>query len=189
MKKIFNTVYAGMSYGAVFNSTAGNLIDNMNIANAAIQDKFRGIVLIFDEFGRYVEDYADEIKVKTIQDLAEYCDHSENDNHLILVSHKQLSLYTNSMKKSISDEWKKVEGRFKPTSINVKYDQCLSLIGHIIPKTAVWETFKEKNKNDLTNLYDQAWEFKGFMLPPKIGKESPFEDGFSASSDYIVCIG
>ena len=82
------------------------------------------------------------------------------------------------MKKSISDEWKKVEGRFKPTSINVKYDQCLSLIGHIIPKTAVWETFKEKNKNDLTNLYDQAWEFKGFMLPPKIGKESPFEDGF-----------
>ena len=177
-EKIFNTVYAGMSYGAVFNSTAGNLIDNMNIANAAIQDKFRGIVLIFDEFGRYVEDYADEIKVKTIQDLAEYCDHSENDNHLILVSHKQLSLYTNSMKKSISDEWKKVEGRFKPTSINVKYDQCLSLIGHIIPKTAVWETFKEKNKNDLTNLYDQAWEFKGFMLPPKIGKESPFEDGF-----------
>lgn len=39
------------------------------------------------------------------------------------------------MKKELSDEWKKIEGRFKATSINVKYDQCLSLIPHIIPKT------------------------------------------------------
>lgn len=54
-EKIFITIYAGMSYGAVFNSTAGNLIDNMNIANEAIHDKYRGIVLIFDEFGRYIE--------------------------------------------------------------------------------------------------------------------------------------
>lgn len=40
--------------------------------------------------------------------------------------------------------WKKVEGRFKPTSINIKYDQCLSLIGHIIPKTGQWKNFKAK---------------------------------------------
>ena len=39
------------------------------------------------------------------------------------------------MKKSISDEWKKIEGRFKSTSINIKYDQCLSLIPHIIENT------------------------------------------------------
>lgn len=46
-----------------------------------------------------------------------------------------------------SDEWKKVEGRFKPTSINIKYDQCLSLIGHIIPKTGQWKNFKAKFDN------------------------------------------
>lgn len=34
-EKLFNTVYSGMSYGAAFNSTAGNLIDNMNVANQA----------------------------------------------------------------------------------------------------------------------------------------------------------
>lgn len=79
-----------------------------------------------------------------MQDLAEYCDHSDYDNYVILVSHKVLSLYTSSMKKGISDEWKKVEGRFKPTSINIKYDQCLSLIGHIIPKTGQWKNFKAK---------------------------------------------
>lgn len=132
-EKIFNKIYSGMSYGAAFNSTAGNLIDNMNYANEAIKDRYRGIVLVFDEFGRYVEDYGEVLKVKAVQDLAEYCDHSDYNNHLILVSHKQLSMYTNAMKKSISDEWKKVEGRFKATSINIKYDQCLSLIGNIIP--------------------------------------------------------
>ncbi len=56
-EKIFNKIYSGMSYGAAFNSTSGNLIDNMNYANEAIKDKYRGIVLVFDEFGRYVEDY------------------------------------------------------------------------------------------------------------------------------------
>lgn len=177
-EKVFNAIYAGMTYGAVFNSTAGNLIDNLNAANEAVKDKFRGIVIIFDEFGRYVEDYGETLKVKTVQDLAEYCDHSDYDNYVILVSHKTLSLYTSAMKKSISDEWKKVEGRFKPTSINVKYDQCLSLIGHIIPKTTQWKTFKTKFDKELNNLYNQAWDFKGFMLPPESEGENPFENGY-----------
>ena len=177
-EKVFNDIYAGMSYGAEFNSTAGSLIDNMNAANQAIADKYKGIVLVFDEFGRYVEDFGETLKVKCVQDLAEYCDHSGYDNYVILVSHKQLSLYTGVMKRNVSDEWKKIEGRFKPTSINVKYDQCLSLIGHIIPKTYHWESFKNENKQQLKELYEQAWDFKGFMLPPDMEGENPFEDGF-----------
>lgn len=178
-EKIFNKVYSGMSYGAAFNSTTGNLIDNMNSVNEVIKDKYRGIVLVFDEFGRYVEDYGESLKVKTVQDLAEYCDHSEYNNHLILVSHKQLSMYTSAMKKSVSDEWKKVEGRFKATSINIKYDQCLSLIGNIIPKNAThWGQFKKRNEKLLNDLYGQAWDFKGFILPPDAEGNSAFEDGF-----------
>lgn len=177
-EKIFGKIYVGMSYGAVFNSTTGNLIDNLNTANNVIRERYRGIVFVFDEFGRYVEDYGETLKVKTIQDFAEYCDHSDNDNYLILVSHKQLSMYTRAMKKNVSDEWKKIEGRFKLTSINIKYDQCLSLIGHVIPKTEYWNDFKTKNDKQLNELYNQAWDFKGFMLPPDSEGENPFENGF-----------
>lgn len=178
-EKMFEKVYSGMSYGARFNSTAGNLIDNMNYANEAIKDKYKGIVLVFDEFGRYVEDYGEVLKVKTVQDLAEYCDHSDYNNYLILVSHKQLSMYTSTMKKSISDEWKKVEGRFKATSINIKYDQCLSLIGNIIPKNQThWKPFQNKFEKKLNDLYSQAWDFKGFMIPPETDGSSAFEDGY-----------
>ena len=175
-EKMFDEVFKMMTYGASFVSGVGNLIDNLNQANQTIIDDYRGIVFVFDEFGRYIEDNSESIKVKTIQDFAEYCDHTDYDNHLILVSHKQLSLYTDKMKKSLSDEWKKIEGRFKSTSINIKYDQCLSLIPHIIPKTKKWEDFRNKYSEELNCLYEQAWDFKGFLLPPEGG--NPFEGGY-----------
>lgn len=179
-EKHFRKIYSEISYGAEFNATAGNLIDNLDKANAALKERYRGIVFIFDEFGRYIEDNGDEIRVKDIQDLAEYCDHSDNENYLILVSHKQLSMYTDEMKKSVSDEWKKVEGRFKPTSINIKYDQCLSLIGNIIPKTAEWNIFRKRFKTQLNDLFNQAWDFKGFLMPTGDDKEKEeyLENGF-----------
>lgn len=175
-EKKFNEIFKGMTYGATFVSETGNLIDNIELANETIKENYKGIVFVFDEFGRYIEDAGESIKVKVIQDLAEYCDHSEYNDYLILVSHKQLSLYTDKMKKELSEEWKKIEGRFKATSINVKYDQCLSLIPHIIPKTKKWDRFKAKYEKELNDLYSQAWDFKGFLLPPEGG--NPFEGGF-----------
>ena len=175
-EKKFDLIFKGMSYGGSFVSTAGNLLDNIELANTVIADSYRGIVFIFDEFGRYVEDYGESIRVKAIQDLAEYCDHSDYEDYLIMVSHKQLSLYTEKFSKSVNEEWKKIEGRFNATSINTKYDQCLSLISHIIPKTVEWKKFAKKYKKQLEQIYDQAWDFKGFLLPPEGG--NPFEGGF-----------
>lgn len=177
-EKTFALIFEAMTYGAEFVSEVGNLIDNITLANNTIKNNYRGIVFVFDEFGRYVEDHSENIHVKDIQDLAEFCDHSNFDNHLILVSHKQLSLYTDKMKKELSDEWKKVEGRFKSTSINIKYDQCLSLIPHIIPKTKLWSEFKKKYQIELNEIYNQAYDFKGFLLPPEDEGVNPFEGGF-----------
>lgn len=177
-EKEFNIVFRAMTYGAEFVSEAGNMIDNITLANSVIAENYRGIIFIFDEFGRYIEDTGESIRVKDVQDLAEFCDHSDYDDYLILVSHKQLSLYTDKMKKSISDEWKKIEGRFKSTSINIKYDQCLSLIPHIIPKTKEWNGFKCIYQEQLNELYTQAYDFKGFLLPPEDDGINPFEGGY-----------
>lgn len=173
----FSEIFSGMSYGASFVSGFGNLIDNINKANSVISDSKRGIVFIFDEFGRYLEDEGESLKVKSIQDLAELCDHGDYNNHIILVSHKQLSLYTEKMRKELSDEWKKIEGRFISTSINSKYDQCLSLIPSIIPKTDKWKKFSEKYVKQLNELSDIAWRFKGFTIPEE-AEEDPFIGGF-----------
>lgn len=172
----FNEVFKEMTFGASFVSEAGNLEDNLEVANKAIKDNYDGIVFVFDEFGRYIEDEGENVRVKSIQDMAEYCDHSGYNDYIILVSHKQLSLYTDRMRKELSDEWKKVEGRFKATSINIKYDQCLSLISHIIPKTKDWDKYEVVFKDELDELFSRAYDFKGFMLPPE--GEKPFEGGF-----------
>lgn len=177
-EKSFSTIFKSMTYGAEFVSSAGNLIDNISLANDLIKNDYQGIIFVFDEFGRYVEDAGENIRVKDVQELAEFCDHSDYDDYLILVSHKQLSLYTDKMKKSLSDEWKKIEGRFKSTSINIKYDQCLSLISHIIPKTKKWNNFKKKYEKELNDIYMQAYAFKGFLLPPEDEGINPFEGGF-----------
>ena len=174
---LFSDVFKGMSYGASFVSGFGNLVENINRANEAICESKRGIVFVFDEFGRYLEDVGESLKVKSIQNLAELCDHGDYNNHIILVSHKQLSLYTSKMRKELSDEWKKVEGRFISTSINSKYDQCLSLIPSIIPKTKAWEKFSQQFEKELKDVSDIAWRFKGFVLPDN-AEEDPFIGGF-----------
>lgn len=175
-EKIFDEVFRLMTYGANFVSETGNLLDSLDTANEVIASDYQGIVFVFDEFGRYLEDKGESVRVKSIQDLAEYCDHTVFNNYVILVSHKQLSLYTEKMRGDLSEEWKKVEGRFRATSINTKYDQCLSLIPHIIPKTGQWDKFSKRFEQELKNLFERAYGFKGF-LRPQDGK-NPFEGGF-----------
>ena len=177
VEPMFSLIFRGMSYGASFVSGFGNLIENLNKANQAIRGIKRGIVFIFDEFGRYLEDEGESLKVKSIQDLAEYCDHSDYNTHIILVSHKLLALYSDKMRRELNDEWKKIEGRFTATSINSKYDQCLSLIPSIIPKTEKWESFSKKFEKQLQELSEIAWRFKGFTLPDE-SDEDPFIGGY-----------
>lgn len=170
----FEIVFSGMSYGAPFNSSDGNLTENLDFINEHIEAHYSGLVFVFDEFGRYVEDYGEGIKVKSVQDLAEYCDHSKYNNNLILVSHKQLSLYMDSFAKETSEEWKKIEGRFKEIAISQKFSQSFSMISHVISKTDNWPAFKKKFLNKLEALFNSVWNFKGFVVPAE--SDTPFED-------------
>jgi hypothetical protein len=170
----FEKLFAQMTYGAKFNSEDGNLLDTLITINEEIKNVFQGIVFIFDEFGKYVEDYESSIKVKQVQDLAEYCDHSKYNNSIILVSHRQLSLYVEKYFSDQSEEWKKIEGRFSDVSISPRYNQSFLMISQVLQKTTKWPKFKTKFRNELEQLYNQAWGFNGFSLESE--KINPFED-------------
>ena len=174
----FRAVFSDITYGVDFVYETSNLIDNLNEANEAIAKEYSGIVFIFDEFGRYLDDNIKKIRVNAIQDLAEYCDHGNYNTHLILVSHKKIALYTKEHGKSVANEWKKVEGRFKATSINERQDQCLSLIGSILGRhNDYWNAFKLRHRHELSALYASAMDFKGFLITAT-GDENPFEESF-----------
>lgn len=174
----FQNVFSEMTFGVKYIYEVTNLEDSINQANIALADEYSGIVFIFDEFGRYIEDNAKRIKVKSVQNLAEFCDHCEGNNHIILVSHKEISQYTQRLNRNLASEWKKVEGRYKATPINDKQDQCLSLIRNILVKDAtVWREFSEKHAANLNKMYSEAADFRGFLIDVARG-DNPFEGGF-----------
>lgn len=175
---VFQQVFSEMTFGVKYIYEVTNILDAIGQANRALQAEYAGIVFIFDEFGRYIEDNIKNIKVKSIQDLAEFCDHCDGNNHIILVSHKEISQYTQRYGKSVANEWKKVEGRYKATPINDKQDQCLSLIRNILIKDReVWSRFKDRFQAELNHIYAEASDFKGFLVDAAHG-ENPFEGGF-----------
>lgn len=174
----FQKVFSEMTYGVKYIYEVSNLSENINQANEALGNEYSGIVFIFDEFGRYIEDNIKSIKVKAVQDLAEFCDHSSGNNHVILVSHKEISQYTQKYGKTIANEWKKVEGRYKATPINNRQDQCLSLIKNILIKDdVVWSEYRQKYEKELNRMYSEAFDFRGFLIDAAQG-ENPFEGGF-----------
>lgn len=175
---VFQKVFSEMTFGVKYIYEVTNILDAVEQANQALQDEYAGIVFIFDEFGRYIEDNIKNIKIKSIQNLAEFCDHCDGNNHIILVSHKEISQYTQRYGKSVANEWKKVEGRYKATPINDKQDQCLSLIRNILIKDpGVWDQFRSRYQEKLNNMYAEASDFKGFLINAAHG-ENPFEGGF-----------
>lgn len=174
----FQKVFAEMTYGVKYIYEVANIADNITQANEAIADDYSGIVFIFDEFGRYIEDNIKTIKVKAVQNLAEFCDHSAENNHIILVSHKEISQYTQRFGKAIANEWKKVEGRYNATPINDKQDQCLSLIRNILPKDEkTWKLFSKRFAKELGRMYSEATDFRGFLIDTGTDT-NPFEGGF-----------
>lgn len=140
-----------------------NISESIQQTNDALKDEYSGVIFIFDEFGRYIEDNIKKIRVKSVQNIAEFCDHCDGNNHVILVSHKEISQYTQKQGKAIANEWKKVEGRYAATPINDKQDQCLSLIQNVLVKNAdTWNRFKSQHRVELNSMYAEASDFKGF---------------------------
>lgn len=176
--ELFKSIFSTMTYGVDFIYEVESLTEAIGQANKATEGKYSGIVFIFDEFGRYLEDYIKDIKVKYIQNLAEFCDHGDYNNHIILVSHKEISLYTREYGERIIDEWKKIEGRFKHSSMNTNSEQCLSLIKDIIvKKNDQWHSFKTHYSSELKKLFDNSADFKGFMVNRTTGYDF-FEGGY-----------
>lgn len=177
-EKRFQRLFSVMTYGVTYVYEISNLSEAIKQANMAISKEYCGIVFIFDEFGRYIEDNIKSVKVKSIQDLAEICDHTEGNNHVILVSHKEISQYTQRYGKNISNEWKKVEGRYKATPINDKQDQCLSLISSILTKNPdLWRVFEGQFRAELNQIYSEAIGFQAPQTGVVLG-ENPYEGGF-----------
>lgn len=139
---------------------------------------YAGIIVIWDEFGRYMERVVDDpggLEGQNIQDFAQKgCNASQlNQIHLYLICHRSLQEYvdissmkrTTGMSKNDQDEWVKISGRFRQFNMKTTDHEVFQLINHIIiqktddPK---WKSFVEDSKDYLDEWTDNAYRLKIF---------------------------
>lgn len=137
--QLFVEVYELLTAGATFDPFVEQAPEVIyrDLATQLNQYGYSGIVVIWDEFGRYLEGHASQAFGKgaaMFQDFAETCNHSADDSqiHLILLTHKELQGYASALPQSYQQEWSRIEGRFQKHNISTDPDVAYRLISAAI---------------------------------------------------------
>jgi len=152
--ELFKEWYPDLTSGGEFDPyLSSNITDIYAEVNKEIRQLgYKGIFVIYDEFNKLLENNMDNFDGIALQDFAEMTSRTDEEEiHLLLISHKELVQYTSDISKKRTEEWKKIEERFKIIeSINYS-NEIYDLIGSVINKTEGWKDFKDENKKQIEN--------------------------------------
>ena len=153
--KTFGKLYAEITGGASAKTSSDSVIDIYKKANKLLSAKgYGGIFVVYDEFGKYLEQGVhspSKLNIQFLQDFAEYCDRSgANQCHLLLITHMSVSQYATKLPVAIQKEWAKIEGRFQESSFYDRSANYYKLIARV---------FDTDLKNSNKALYKRAKSF------------------------------
>jgi len=165
---IFSIAYNHVSHGAVFQPLLQGKVEDIYLEVARQMSeqtlkgdsKYRGIFVLFDEFGKYLEtawENKENVNLQPLQVFAEACNSSaEHPIQFILVTHKPIAQYASKYGQHLVNEWKKVEGRFKNIELVNQPTKVYEIISNVILKEkAYWESFQNNNKLRINELRTQ----------------------------------
>ena len=155
----FEKIYPSLTAGCTFNPFLGfDVVELYESALKGIKKKgYTGIIVVYDEFSKFLEANIMEASVsdtKMLQDFAEKCNRSRDEQlHLILISHKEISNYIDKLPKQKIDGWRGVSERFTHIHLNNNFSQIYEVIGNVIKKDPLlWKSFKNKYKKYFKNI-------------------------------------
>lgn len=154
----FERVYPMLTAGSVFNPFLGfDVVELYENAIKGLKLKgFTGIYVVYDEFSKYLEANITEASVsdtKMLQDFAEKCNRSgDMQMHIMLISHKEIANYIDSLPKKKVDGWRGVSERFTHVHLNNNFAQTYEIIGTVIKKTEDWSAFVAKHARSFDDL-------------------------------------
>jgi hypothetical protein len=124
----FHEIYPKLTSGAQFEMDYSDnfLLKIESILKAANEHNI-GFIIIYDEFGRFLQGLQSDLMNETmqdIQDLAEVADR-ESDLHFMLITHKNLRQYFAGYNDDIAKEFQRVEKRLR--QYNISSDQATFL--------------------------------------------------------------
>jgi len=140
-----------------------------------------GIVVFWDEFGRYMERIADDPtggESRDIERFAETCQTPENNLHLYLICHRSLEEYAHisRLRRGVGDErqlaedMRKAMGRFSPFIMRSSDEEVFQLIDQVVIQSKDnedWRHLLGDRREDFDRLAETAVNFglfPGFPL-------------------------
>lgn len=158
--KEFEGLYPQLTSGSEFNPFAGfNVVDIYEkvVQKLVASKKYNGIIIVYDEFGKYLESnisHASINDIKLLQDFAERADRSgKNQLHLVLICHKEIENYIDILPKQKVDGWKGVSERFQHIHLHNNYSEIYGLIeAAIIKDKEKWNLFRNQHEAEFKVL-------------------------------------
>jgi hypothetical protein len=128
-----------------------NLISMLEKSLSKLSKHNRGLVLIFDEFGRHISELdQNDINffMQLIQNLAELANSGSTNFKIIFVTHKTLSEYFTGFDRSLQREFSKVEKRFEVTEINNDFRTYLQITNKFISNLKIEKKIEQNYLED-----------------------------------------
>lgn len=160
--KEFEKVYPELTSGSTFNPFLGfDVVEIFESVVKALKENttYSGVYVVYDEFSKYLETNISTATVsdtKCLQDFAEKCNRSkENQMHLMLICHKEISNYIDNLPKQKIDGWRGISERFTHIHLNNNFTQTYEIIENVIKKNKkLYSEFCKLHQSDFETLVD-----------------------------------
>lgn len=157
-----------------------DILDGLSQKLDSLKKKDKGLLLVIDEFGKFLEFAAKENpdeELYLIQQLAEYANNPKNDVIFITTLHQTFDNYGVNLSASQKKEWDKVNGRFIEVSFNEPVEHLLQLAGdRLVKKNIKCNILLKDRSRLLTELLDSgAFPQKSLFTEKFANKLFPFD--------------
>lgn len=139
--ELFETLYPRLAAGALFDRFNEQSPETIyyEVANAISPYGYDGIVVLWDEFGRYLDGRTAQVfgnEAALLQNFAEMCNYGGVPQiHLLLFAHKELQSYASNLPKTYQQEWSRIEGRFQRHNVSSDPYVGYRLVANAIQQT------------------------------------------------------
>ena len=169
---IFEQFYPELTAGAQFDRYASaSLTEAFHDTAVSLKELgYDGIVIIWDEFGRFMEAKSSDafgVEAAQLQTFAEFCNRSgEAQVHLILVTHRQLLTYASDLPTEYQQEWARIAERFQAHDVSSESTIVYRLITEAIvtQDESAWQLLRAENQIHFDELTARSLELGIFDL-------------------------
>lgn len=167
---LFEELYPVLTAGAQFDNYAGVALDALfHSAAEALKDfGYTGILIIWDEFGRYLDSTIGDAfgsEAAQLQAFAEFCNRSGvYQVHLTLITHRLISGYATGLPQIHQQEWARIAERFRAHDVSADPSVTYRLIAEAlsIPDNNFWQDFVEHHHSTFDHLTARSLELSLF---------------------------